>query len=680
MRSPMTLRCLCIATLLCLSLGAGRADSTMPPPPESLQELPGVILPEEGLWSVGLGWENDWPAQWRHLQPATISIDGPWAIVRGLMETAHGNLLLQDAYRWKTEEVIEVRRRWEWTGEQTLENVTLSFRLRTTDEKLRPFLPGILYYGNPSGTKIDATRVPTFSGLPGCEAYYEEHRFPQPYAMVEQSARTVALHSRPSMVPGARREDLWWSLGLTQHDETTMELASYSGLVASNGQRGQVKALQKSFVGYPDAFLSLSPGSVVEKIYFVQSSPLEKAGHGFAAPMRVSLDLFQPWSVKEFPSFEETVEHKLRDTLKRWHEDEQCAVIRAMPEIAKPLMVMGWAGQSEAPGYALQVLAEDYPDMPLLEKVQPLMNFLSTTEFDNNGFGIRYDFEQHVWEKRRDILSQSQAIHLMVEATRVARKNQMLTTEPWEVFLRRALDDCVKRVSPQDWLPVSTNEGFLIAPFVKGARLFEEPRYLEAARKVADHYLARHLSMEEPYWGGTLDARCEDKEGAWACLQGFSALYAETNDKRYLEGAIHAGDVCLSYLYVWDVQLPAGRLNDYGFKTRGWTGVSVQNQHLDVFGVVFTPELMRLAEWTGDEQYRRLARLMFLSCGQMVHADGHQGEQFQQTNYSQFSKNNLVDADVNKMRGGYSEDWDIYWITAHFLTAAAQLKEMGVRW
>ena len=34
--------------------------------------------------------------------------------------------------------------------------------------------------------------------------------------------------------------------------------------------------------------------------------------------------------------------------------------------------------------------------------------------------------------------------------------------------------------------------------------------------------------------------------------------------------------------------------------------------------------------------------------------------------------------DVSKLRGGYSENWKVFWITAHFLNAAAQFKELGV--
>ena len=39
---------------------------------------------------------------------------------------------------------------------------------------------------------------------------------------------------------------------------------------------------------------------------------------------------------------------------------------------------------------------------------------------------------------------------------------------------------------------------------------FQNENYKQQALKIADYYAGRHLDMEEPYWGGTLDATCED--------------------------------------------------------------------------------------------------------------------------------------------------------------------------
>jgi hypothetical protein len=195
----------------------------------------------------------------------------------------------------------------------------------------------------------------------------------------------------------------------------------------------------------------------------------------------------------------------------------------------------------------------------------------------------------------------------------------------------------------------------------------------EAALKAASHYRERHLDMSEPYWGGTLDARCEDKEGAWAGFQAFFAAYEATKDPVWLNAAEHAMDVTLSYTYVWDVDLPAGRLRDHDLKTRGWTMVSAQNQHLDVFGVVYTPEIWKMGDYLGRDDLKKLAKVMYRSCGQMIDANGSQGEQINHTNFSQWR--NLTNVDT--MRGTYSEDWTVYWMTAHFLTAAAKFAEYG---
>jgi hypothetical protein len=35
-------------------------------------------------------------------------------------------------------------------------------------------------------------------------------------------------------------------------------------------------------------------------------------------------------------------------------------------------------------------------------------------------------------------------------------------------------------------------------------------------------------------------------------------------------------------------------------------------------------------------------------------------------------------SDVYSLRGGYAERWTVFWLTAHFLNAAAEFKEMGV--
>ena len=180
--------------------------------------------------------------------------------------------------------------------------------------------------------------------------------------------------------------------------------------------------------------------------------------------------------------------------------------------------------------------------------------------------------------------------------------------------------------------------------------------------------------MNGCYWGGTLEATWEDKEGSWAAFQGFLEMYERFRDEKYLNCAKHAMDVCLSYVVVWDIPLPAGRMADYNFKTTGWTVVSAQNQHIDVYGVLFAPEVYKMGRYLHDDRLCSLAKVMYRSCYQLTDAYGSQGEQLQQTNFAQ--RGDM--SDVYRLRGGYAERWTVFWITAHFLNAAARFEEMGV--
>ena len=264
-------------------------------------------------------------------------------------------------------------------------------------------------------------------------------------------------------------------------------------------------------------------------------------------------------------------------------------------------------------------------------------------------------------------------------AIRVGRERG-LNTSKWEDFLMRTSDFHSGRILAEEWNPISTNEAFFIAPLVQASSLFSKGKYLDAAIKAAGVYSGRHLSMREPYWGGTLDASCEDKEGAWAALEGFLALYDHTSERKYLDWARHAADVALTYLVVWDIDLPAGRLRNHGFKTRGWTAVSVQNQHIDVYGVLIAPSIYRLGQITQNQDLQDLAILMFRSCGQLIDPNGSQGEQPHHTNYAQHGafRKQLDAQDISGVRGNYVESWTVFWITAHFLNAAAQFQELGV--
>ena len=631
--------------------------------------------PSEGLWSIATSWENEWPSNWQHVHPDTILKDGKWTILRGTLNLAEGKFLLKDSYLEEGGKVKCIRR-YEWQGKKTLETVTLAIRWAIPQKEVKPFLPGILYYGNPSGKKNGENNVPWLNGVDLEEALFEEHRFPMPFASAEWKENAdyygAALHVIPSPVYRGNHFDQWWSLGLITKEKHA-ELTLLSGPVGYNGQRNQVKALQEKGLPYANTFIKVTPGTIIEKTYYLETYNVPEKGAGFQQPMKTSVELFKPFYTADLPRYEDIISQKIKFARSRWVQQKDYAGFNMYPDYRNPQIVLGWAGQGEAPGFALQKLGKYSPNESFTKMVQSSLDHICNSPIDSNGFCVIYDIKTGKWSGK-DPVSQGQAMNSIALAILEGRKNKELNTLLWENFLLKAADVFSNRILNPTWTPVNTAEAFFIAPLISASTIFNNEKYGRAALKAADYYAGRHLDMDEPYWGGTLDATCEDKEGAWGAFQGFLAAFEFTNNTKYLKWAKHACDVTLSYTVVWDIPLPAGRLADHRFRTRGWTGVSAQNQHLDVYGVVFAPSVYKMGIYLADENLKKLAKTMFLSCGQMIDPSGSQGEQFQETNFAQHGDM----SDVMKLRGGYSERWTVFWICAHFLHAAAQFEQMGI--
>jgi len=631
--------------------------------------------PVEGLWSIATAWKNDWPADWKHASPTKVEQSGDWQILTGTLELPEGNFELRDAYR-KEGNRIKCIRRFVWKGEKALDKVTLSVRWKIDAQKPQAFLPGILYYGNPSGEKNGAHKVPVYHGETGEKAIFEEHRYPMPFASFEWhingNYKGAALHTKPSPVYGGNHFDQWWSLGVESYKNHS-ELVSLSGPITFNGKPSVAKALQRNAMPYGDTWTKLEPGATIEKTYYLEAYYVKEQGSGFQTPLYTSIDIFKPFYVEDLPTFNEIITEKYRFTKSRYMEDGAIAGFNMFPSHITPQIVLGWAGQSEAPTYALQVLKEKLNDSNIDYMVQNSLDHICTSRLTEKGFFVNFNMKTKKWSKT-DPVSEGQAMNSIALAIKYGRKNKNVNTEKWEIFLKKTCDTHLKRIEDQSWKPRNTAEAFYISPMLIASELFQNERYKALALKIADYYANRHLSMEEPYWGGTLDATCEDKEGAWEAFQGFMTAYEYTMAEPYLKYAKHAGDAVLSYSVVWDIPFSAGRLADHGLKTRGWTNVSAQNQHIDVYGVVMTPMIYKLGEYTNNEDLKRFAITMYRSCGQMIDPYGSQGEQLQQTNFAQHGDM----SNLYKLRGGYSESWTVYWITAHFLHAAAQFMEMGV--
>lgn len=648
----------------------------------------GLLSPE-----VGLGWENGWVKEW------TREIPG---------------LEIRDTRTPVSDGLVKIVRRWTWKGEKPLEKVVLSVRYRMAGDatRQRPFIPSVLLYGNPSnwknyyenrGQKRFET-VAVYKGLAGEFGIFEEHRLPMPFACVEdeQAQTFAALHPVPSPVLGAVHSDQWWSAGVESRGDAT-DIVLLSGPVGFNGRRSVVKGRMNRALPYDDAYLTLHPGQVIEKTFYVQTGAVTPAAFGFEQAVGASLAIWKPeCAAGRYKTMDEIARMKRGYALTRWVEDAKRGVYgfnKYGPDFIRRSISLGWVGCCETCGYALPVLdfaADDW------EKAQKSLDFIcdtfAPTLAQNGLFCQAYDIRSGQVARHMSLVNSGQALNTILRAIRFAEKSGgRLDATKWKAFAKESTDRIAAAIVHPRWnKPATANHSFLVAPLVRAGEMFGNADCLAAARRLAEAHEELFLGYGKVYDGGTLDAGCEDKEGAYGVFQGCVELMRVAQEKgddaarrRWERLARHSFANMISYMFAWDIPMPPGRLADQGFRTTGWSVVSPQNQCTDIFLVLASPEVWRFGEMTGEPRYKSLAELMYRACGQLMKENGEQGEQILHTNYVHLERvpkgadySGIVwpednPKNIQVRRGYYEETWVPFWICAHFLNAAAQFKEMG---
>ena len=209
------------------------------------------------------------------------------------------------------------------------------------------------------------------------------------------------------------------------------------------------------------------------------------------------------------------------------------------------------------------------------------------------------------------IRQQSEGVYAVLHYLRYEKQHGRKHKE-WEEKMRNLLDNMVTLLKDDGHYPrkyrddhsdVDASGGSTpsaTSTLVMGYKYFGDKRYLNAAKRTVD-YLEQHIISKSDYFSSTLDANCEDKEAAISAVTATYYLAMVTNGQErqhYVDLCRKAAFFALSWYYLWDVPFARGQmLGDLGFKSRGWSNVSVENNHVDVF--VF--ELAHIVKWLSEQ-------------------------------------------------------------------------------
>ncbi|OAM90780.1 hypothetical protein AW736_06225 [Termitidicoccus mucosus] len=130
------------------------------------------------------------------------------------------------------------------------------------------------------------------------------------------------------------------------------------------------------------------------------------------------------------------------------------------------------------------------------------------------------------------------------------------------------------------------------------------------------------------FTGGTIDnPDVIDKEAATLSLEGYLALHDATRDKKWLDRARAAADAAETWMYIWNIPMPADADGEKLHWKRGQSTVGIQliatgHSLNDAYMCWDVESYARLARETGDPHYMEVARILLHNTKAMVGRPG----------------------------------------------------------
>jgi len=630
-------------------------------------------FPSGSNWRVYSEWKDRWCSDPWNFAPRRVSIPKT-----GVLEAACEGAV--DGQRWRFKDIysfekgmIRIERTFEHLEDKSQKTLTLETRLRVPvgiDPRL--LIPANNYNNNPS-------MLPTLPGprmtegyVPGALAAYEEHRLPIPYVSVESSLESERLYGALLAVPGKiasgnKAPDHWWSLGV-EWGKGYADLLSLSGPVATNGKRSWIYGHRNGFDPYDKTYITARGRTVFRKVLYLDVGRGVRTGYAFRETLWKAYSLFRPSQPARL-SFRRAMQLK-KSFVKKYcfYMNRHGAAGHAIWPGADHIQY-GWVGGALATACGLLYDSGVTGDLEAGKQAASSINFF-VRRAPARTPGLFYC--EYFGKKNQWTLSPfhggnwgiaarqfSENLNHLAECIFVGR-SQGLDTTAWEKKLSEGCDFLVrtpkyKGLLPRGWTPegaplkwkggekykYSTAGAYAIEPLVSAWRLTKKKEYLDTARALLEAYRRTFgETLKTPFWGGTNDAGCEDKEAGWPVMAGALALYEATGERKYLQWARDAADWALTWTYFHDVDLPSDPVLDSVMNTCGWTFISLHNQEIDVFGYWMAPDYYKLGLLTGDRRYKQLGKLLFEAACQTIARPGvmlglpHPGMQSEHYNHT----------------------------------------------
>ena len=523
-------------------------------------------------------------------------------------------------------------------------------------------MPGLVYRGN-RGSE-ESVAVPR----PERGVVMERHRFPIPAVSAEWG-----ITERPKADQGGKARQLTvfgmadgMSLGVLPGQPTT--IAAMSGVLMFDGVADTAYVHKGKLEPITEGYHLVTTDRAVRIRCELDWGTVARLAHGHRAVLAGALGAFPSRRAARPFTLDRIIELKTNALDARWTEDGGAAGYLKFP-LGSPHFLYGWTGQCLRLAWCDARLGSRLGQPERVERCRRAVDFY----VDRSGTqlpGLRYPLywsREGRWagfDRPSGELISSRAygetLCDLIDVIELWKAAGWSVPARWNTAVQEAVGFLVRRIVPDRPAPLGWRlDGTAVEPGLAAGL-----PCVEAIARAGDIEAATVLF--EAYQGvawarSTLDAACEDKESGIGYLRAALALADATGEERYHSLAQQAAEWLLSWVYVWNPRYPQGsRFERESFCAVGWSSVSVQNHHLDVFFPYW--EMARLG-------YRDAAFAMLGAVGQGIcrtpgdwgfETEGEQAEGFFQTNWQ---------------RRGEVNNWNPSWVIAQVLSNALRLKE-----
>ena len=161
---------------------------------------------------------------------------------------------------------------------------------------------------------------------------------------------------------------------------------------------------------------------------------------------------------------------------------------------------------------------------------------------------------------------------------------------------------------------------------------------------VAGEFAWAHGQSGGQFVGGTIDnPDVLDKEAGTLSTEAYLALFKATHDRKWLDRAGASADYAETYIYLWNVPMPADEDNSLlhwkkHVPTCGTQLIATGHSLVDDYMSFDVDEYAKLARWTGDQHYLLVAELLLHDTKEMTAIPGRsydlKGPGWQQEHWS----------------------------------------------